>query len=120
MALCKSAIVGLRVHVGCDFSKPGCPLLQNGTIGFGENTNGKALDNSKESQAYKIVPLIFVSKVTEELVCLSILSLIAIPSIFFKNRLEGCVGSPVSKSRRNVVSISLISELLSIYPFTPQ
>lgn len=46
MALCKTAIVGLRVHVGCDFSKPGCPLLQNGTIGFGENTNGKALDKS--------------------------------------------------------------------------
>lgn len=79
MALCKSATVGLRVHVGCDLSKPGCPLLQNGTIGFGE----RHLINPKVSQEYKIVPLIFVSKVTEELVCLSILSLIAIPSIFF-------------------------------------
>lgn len=116
MVLCKSAIVGLRVQGGCDFSKPGCPLLQNGTIGFGE----KHLINPKESQAYKTVPLIFVSKVTEELVCLSILSLIAIPSIFFKNRLEGCVGSPVSKSRRNMVSISLISELLSVYPLGSQ
>lgn len=34
----------------------------------------KHLINPKESQAYKIVPLIFVSKVTEELVCLSIFS----------------------------------------------
>lgn len=40
--------------------------------------------NPKESQAYKIVPLMFVSEVTEELVTFSILSLIAIPSIFFK------------------------------------
>lgn len=39
--------------------------------------------NPKESQAYKIVPLMFVSEVTEELV-LSLFSLIAIPSIFFK------------------------------------